>query len=58
METVKDINPMALDQQGEEFERVVKSKLAGKFDEWPNEAGVCHFSLPVMLMGYLTMFIV
>ncbi|KAI0474313.1 carotenoid cleavage dioxygenase 1 [Xylaria cf. heliscus] len=29
----------ALDQEEEEFERVVKSRLAGKLNDWPNEAG-------------------
>ncbi|KAI0114431.1 beta,beta-carotene 9',10'-dioxygenase [Nemania sp. FL0031] len=29
----------AVDHQDQDFERVVKRRLAGKFDDWPNEAG-------------------
>ncbi|KAI1161211.1 carotenoid oxygenase [Nemania serpens] len=30
---------LALDHEEQDFERVVKCRLAGNFDDWPNEAG-------------------
>lgn len=44
---------LALDHEEQDFERVVKCRLAGNFDDWPNEAGVIHpVQLAVSGIGY------
>ncbi|GAP83225.2 putative carotenoid cleavage dioxygenase 1 [Rosellinia necatrix] len=38
-DVVRTKESAVLDHEEEDFEDVVKNKLAGKFEEWPNEAG-------------------
>jgi hypothetical protein len=40
--TVGGRKSSALDPEEKDFEQVVKNALSKKFDEWPNEAGVCR----------------
>lgn len=49
---------LVLDHEQQDFERVVTRRLAGKFDDWPNEAGVCQFPTPRSREWILTRFTV
>lgn len=42
---------LVLDHEEQDFERVVKRRLAGNFDDWPNEAGVIHLVLLAVSFG-------
>lgn len=44
---------LVLDYGEQDFERVVKRRLAGKYDDWPNAAGVIHLVLQAVSgIGY------
>jgi hypothetical protein len=55
---IKPKEPLPLDHERQDFERVVKRRLAAKFDDWPNEAGVCQPIIPRSREGILTQLIV
>lgn len=42
---VGDTQTSGPDHEERDYERAVKTWSAGKFDEWPNEAGVRHSSI-------------